>query len=125
MQVAPGHDISGDRIYAVVQHLDGTVEDVWGRQSAEAVARRYAMVRWALDAQAHCDMIEEAYRVRPAAADDVAEADAVIRQYRVRTRASIFATGPIVSCATEPVSRGQSMPTRWFEGRRPKGQSRQ
>ncbi len=83
VQVAPGHDLSGERIHAVVQHPDGTVEDVWGRQSAEAVARRYAMVRWALDAHAHRDMIEEAYRVRPTAVDDVAEADAVIRQYRV------------------------------------------
>ncbi|MFH6780903.1 MULTISPECIES: hypothetical protein [Methylobacterium] len=83
VQVAQGHDISGKRIHAVVQHPDGTVEDVWGRQSAEAVARRYAMVRWALDAQAHRAMMEEAYCVRPAAADDVAEAEALIRQYRI------------------------------------------
>lgn len=85
VQVAPGHDITGERIHAVVQHPDGTVEDVWGRQSAEAVARRYAIVRWALDAQAHRDMIEEAFRDRPAAADDVAEAEALIQQYRNAT----------------------------------------
>lgn len=89
VQVATGHDISGERIHAVVQHPDGTVEDGWGRQSAEAVARRYAMVRFSLNAQAHRDMIEEAYRVRPAAADDVAEAEALIRQHREGDPSSI------------------------------------
>lgn len=81
-QVAAGHDITGDRFHAVVQHPDGSVEDVWGRQTPEAIGRRYAMVRWALDAQAHQAMIEEAYRVRPAAADDVARAESLIRQHR-------------------------------------------
>lgn len=82
-QTAVGHDITGGRFHAVVSHPDGSVEDVWGRQSPEAVGRRYAMMRWHLDAQAHQTMIEEAFRIRPAAHDDIAEADALIRQCRV------------------------------------------
>lgn len=81
-QTAPDHDNSGDRFHAVVLHPDGSVEDVWGCHSPDAVGRRYAMVRWTFDAKAHQAMIEEAYRIRPAAADDVARAEALIRQYR-------------------------------------------
>ncbi|WP_156312252.1 hypothetical protein [Methylobacterium platani] len=85
LQVAAGHDITRNQFHAVVQHPDGYVEDVWGRQSQESVGRRYAMVRWTLDAKAHRAMIEEAYRIRPEAADDVASAAAIIREYRAPT----------------------------------------
>lgn len=80
----PIHSAAGDHFHAVVQHPDGLVEDVWGRQSPEAIGRRYEMMRWMFDAQAHRDMIEEAYRVRSEFADDVALAENLIKKYRNR-----------------------------------------
>lgn len=82
-QVSNAYAVNGDHIHAVVQHPDGTVEDLWGRQSQEAVARRYAMLRWTLSEETHQTAMEEAHRVRPEVPNEVAEADAVIRQYRV------------------------------------------
>lgn len=87
-QVAEGYGLTGEQIHAVVQYPDGTVEDVWGRQSQEAVARRYAMTRWTLSEDAHHQTMDEAYRVRPEVADEVDQAEAVIRQYREGALAS-------------------------------------
>lgn len=78
--VAQGVHIEADQMqHAVVLHPDGEVEDVWGKVPVERIANRYSFTGWTLSEKAHRAMIEEALAEHPAVADDVRDAETLIR----------------------------------------------
>lgn len=78
----PDVELTGAGIHAVVLHPDGDVEDVWGKQKPDMCARRYAMMTWTLDQEAHAVKVNNALREDPSRKSHIVKAMTLIRRYR-------------------------------------------
>jgi len=77
-------DVDPDQMqHAAILHPDGELEDVWGKFPPAVIAERYGFARWRLCEGTHREMIEEGISERPVVLDEIAEAEALIREHPI------------------------------------------